>query len=733
MGHYNCRECIERDRSSINELLINNNYFPNNSNQKKVNKEVILDLEKNFNKENKENKDNIDNCKTNDSVRQKLLYKKNNNTNEKGQNQYNNMQKEERENNILLKNELNKIKNLNNIEEISSVKNNEEIKENELNEENNENIDVKKEQQIEEDITKKQQELIEEQKETILNQQKIIEQYEQQNYEQQQLKLQEAQLKLKEQQLQLKLKELEFQGLDTDSKKQEKNLKKSSSNIKLKSPQQKLNISSNKSSPRKKIIKINFNQPEPPQLKENNLAQIKFKDEDKQRIDGQQEELGINKEEENEKDNKVYDNHEEENQEDENQVFEGYVKVDDLDEIEDRDPNYCHSLKFKIETYEPIEQDQKNENSENDDIGENTEKENSLKNKEINSKREENLEPLDNPNTEERIRVISKSKSNNNKDFYEIIKKREEGPKDSSNKIANFQFRGTFRKEREKNREFLQKIKKRKSGPKDSKKKVKKNNKNYNKCNLNEFQYHKKKYYPRDKKREEPLNSDCGNNAEIGYIKQYNNIITNPIASAINNEVLNNDNYDTEINLNNYNVNNNIISNNNNKNYQTKYFVNNNNIPSVEFPQRFLYPNDNNVFVRQDMDVEPQGESPKFNKIVETQNMGNFNEANENGEIQQQYRESDKYGPYVDQMDGFNFTMSSDPIIYHNNEFDKYPSFNDNEQNQNKSNNSFYDIQRQDKDNQLIYSDDMGNMNYLEKKYMIYKNQFNQNNFDEKY
>ena len=131
------------------------------------------------------------------------------------------------------------------------------------------------------------------------------------------------------------------------------------------------------------------------------------------------------------------------------------------------------------------------------------------------------------------------------------------------------------------------------------------------------------------------------------------------------------------------------------------------------------------------MDVEQQGESPKFNRIIETQNMENYNEANENGEMQQQYKESEKYGPYVDQMDGFNFTMSSDPIIYRNNEFDKYPSFNDNEQNQNKSNNSFYDVQRQDKDNQLIYSDDMGNMNYLEKKYMIYKNRFNQNNYDD--
>ena len=733
MGHYNCKECIERDKNSVTELLINNNYFPNYSKQNNANKEIALDLEKNF---NEENKDNIDNSNTNVSVRQNLLHKKKNNTNEKEQNQYNNMQKEERENNILLKNELNKIKNLNNIEEISSVKNKEEIKEKESNEENNENIDVKKEQPIEEEITKKQQKLIEEQKETILNQQKIIEQYEQQNYEQQQLKLQEAQLKLKEQQIKLKLKELELQGLDTNSKKQEKQLKKSSSNIKLKSPRQKLNILSNKSSPRKKIIKINFNQPEPPQLKENNLAQIKFKDKDadKQRIDDQQEELRINKEEENEQDNKAYDNHEEENQEeenqeDENQVFEGYVKVDDLDEIEDRDPNNCHSLKFKIETYEPIEQGQKNENSENDDIDDNNENENSLKNKEINSKREKYLEPMDNPNTEERNKVISKSKSNNNKDFYEIIKKREEGPKDSCNKIANFQFRGTFRKEREKNREFLQKIKKRRSGPKDSKKKVKKNNKNYNKCNINEFQYHKKKCYPRDKKREEPLNSDFGNNAEIGYIKQYNNIITNPIASAINNAVLNNDNYDTEINLNNYN----IISNNNNQNYQTKYIVNNNNIPSLQFPQRYLNPNDNNAFIRQYMDVEQQGESPKFNRIIETQNMENYNEANENGEMQQQYKESEKYGPYVDQMDGFNFTMSSDPIIYRNNEFDKYPSFNDNEQNQNKSNNSFYDVQRQDKDNQLIYSDDMGNMNYLEKKYMIYKNRFNQNNYDDNY
>ena len=38
-----------------------------------------------------------------------------------------------------------------------------------------------------------------------------------------------------------------------------------------------------------------------------------------------------------------------------------------------------------------------------------------------------------------------------------------------------------------------------------------------------------------------------------------------------------------------------------------------------------------------------------------------------------------------------------------------------------------YDITMSEKDNPLVYSDDKGNMNYLEKKYAAYQSRMNQN------
>ncbi len=777
MGNYNCKECIQKDINNVNELQINNKYFsnaPDHNNIVHKDEEVFNLEENNYNKNTDNIVDNFNN--KNISLRQKFLQNKNNSINEKTQNHFNNMQKEERENNILLKNELNKINNMNNIEAINSVKSNEEIKEVESIEENNENKDVKKELLNAEEIAKNQQKLIEQQKQQILDQQKIL--------EQQNLKIQENQLKIKEQELQNK--DLELQFLDTISQKQEKH----SNHIQLKSPLQQINISSSKSSPKQRTNKINLNPPQSLQYKDNKKDQIKDEnEEDKQIIDDQQEiikfnkeeiskeeeenqeEEGDNQEEENQEidnqegdiqeeenqegdnkdgqeeenqeeenqegdnqDGQEEENQEEENQEDENQVFDGYVKVDDLDEIEDKDANYYHSQKFKIETYEPIEQGQKNENSENFDIDDNIENENSLKFKENIYKIEKKLEPKDNINSGKKKKVILKSRSSNNKDFYELVKKREDGPKDSGNKIINFHFRGTFNKEKEKNREFLQKIIKRESGPKDSKKKVKKNNKLYKECKLKANPYNKKKNYPRDKDEEEPIDADTITYAPIDHSKQYGNNIFNPITNAISNAVLNNDNYDTEINFNNYkNINNNINSDNI-QNYQTNYqYANNNIVPSLQFPQELFNQNNNNnnIFVSQDIDMEQQMESPRFNEMIEAQNMEIFTDGNVNGnnEIKQQYGKSDIYGHYNNQMGDFNFAMSADPILLHNNEFNKYPSFKDNEQNQNKTNNSYEYVTGHDKDNHLIYSDDMGNM-YLEKKYNIYQNQFNNNNYD---
>ena len=688
MGSYNCKECIERDINNANELLINKAFFSSDLNNEYNPRDERLKLEK-------ESENNaVNNLEINSSLRQKLLLKKSNNENEKNQNYLNYLQKEERENNILLKNELNKIKNINNIESNNSVKNNEDIKENESKEENHENNDIKNELIISEEISKEQQKKINQQKEQILNQQKLIEQYEQQQlyYEQQKLQLQEAQLKIQQQ-----LSELqgpESPDFDAHSQNQEKIVEYSPKFIQNKTPNHQ-QVQSAKTSPSPILKKINLNQQledkiqDQIQEKDNEIEKQKVglnpnnqesgqtdeqekenQDEDNQRENGHEED---NQEE----DNQDEDNQEEDNQNEDNQGEEiyGYEKVDDLDEIDDKDANYYHSQKFKIETYEPIEQGTKNENSDNYDISENYENENINKGKDIHSKKEKNLEPEDNLQLEKRKPMILKT-NNKNKSFYELIKKREDGPKDSGKKNVDFKDKETFKKEREKNREFLLKMKIREEGPRDSKKKLK--------------EYQKENNENEDQDGNKPIIS----NQPAAYIGQKNNI-SNPIDGSISKVILNNNNYNTGINQNNFN---------NNANFQTNYnFVNNGIISSLQLPQQYI--NQNNIYIPQEMDLNQQ--------IIDSQNLEIYNVGdNEIKNEMQQYRNAATFGPYINEIDQFNVAMSADPVIHHNdNKFERYPSYNNpNEQIQTNSSSYVYNVNGNE--GTLVYNVNMENMNY---------------------
>jgi len=698
MGSYNCKECIERDINNVNEILINNTFFSTDLNNEH-NEHNAIDERLKLEKESENNV--VNNLEINSSLRQKLLLRKSNNENEKSQNQLNFLQKEERENNILLKNELNKIKNINNIEGNNSVKNNEDIKENESKEENNENNDTKNELIISEEISKEQQKKINQQKEQILNQQKLIEQYEQQQlyYEQQKLKLQETQLKIQQQLSQLQ--GLESPDFDAHSENQEKIVEYSPKYIQNKSPNHQQPQSA-KTSPSPVLKKININQ----QLEDKTQGQIQEKDNEieKRKVglnpnnqesgqkDEQEEE--DNREEENQdednqrengqdEDNQDEDNQEEDNQEEDNQdednqgeEIDGYEKVDDLDEIDDKDANYYHSQKFKIETYEPIEQGTKNENSDNYDISENFENENINKGKDIHSKKEKSLEPEDNVQLEKRKPMILKS-NNKNKSFYELIKKREDGPKDSGKKNVDFKDKETFKKEREKNREFLLKMKIREAGPRDSKKKLK--------------EYQKENHENEHKDGNKPINA----NQTTSKIGQKNNI-SNPIAGSISKVILNNNNFNSAINQNNVN---------NYSNFQSNYnFVNNGIISSLQLPQQYI--NQNNIYIPQEVDLNQQ--------ITDTQNLEIYNNGeNEIKNEMQQYRNAATFGPYINEIDQFNVAMSADPVIHHNdNKFERYPSYNNpNEQIQTNSSNSYvYNVNGNE--GTLVYNVNMENMNY---------------------
>ena len=123
MGNYNCKDCLEKNASSINEMLINTELFRNESDQ---------DITRNTR-----------------SDRLKILKSTNTSQNNEKINvekNINKLRKEERDNNILLKNELNKIKDID--IEVQKINNSNEVNK-----------------------------LIEKQRKKILEQKKIIDEY----------------------------------------------------------------------------------------------------------------------------------------------------------------------------------------------------------------------------------------------------------------------------------------------------------------------------------------------------------------------------------------------------------------------------------------------------------------------------------------------------------------------------------------------------------------------------
>ena len=739
MGNYNCRERIERDINAINEILINNRFFsscyngdaPHNSRNDRL---KALKLGE---KENENN--NINNIDTDISAGkiaflQKIKNEKDNeNENEITHKSIVNLKKEERDNQILLKNELNKINNINNIENsVNSNVNNESIIQKEVNKNiknsliSNNNLENKNISEIQtntELISKEQQKVIEQQKEQILEQQKIIEQYKQQQllYEQKQLELKEAQLKIIEQQSQLHNMEQPYntdQIINGNFLKNIKNLNK----IMFRSKPQHIKMSSSKSSPKSKNKNRILNK-EQLEYNENikNSQNSNFLQHYQQQIeepqDGDEE---IEYSQNIQKSNQY-------NEQTENQLedINDYEKVEELDEIDDKIIHHYQSQKFKIETYEPVEQGTNNdnndnnnnydnndnndiyENNDNNDIYENNDNNDNIDNNENNDNTEvfdkfENNIKIHNIYKKQNKHTIKQSKSEPkdsislrktfnkkpNKYYYELKKRRENGPSDSKGRInGNFQFRGTFKgKSENKNKEIMKRMKIRGIGPRDSKRKGKSNTnepdeEEENNSN-NELQ---------NQNEEEPINS----NEDINYLRKHN-MLPNPIAGAISHAILNNNNYNSQKNIN--------IKNNQ---YNQKQY---NLITKEIIPNTPLNPinqyNQYNVYVT----PQQQMESPKFNEIIESQNQPIYN-----GE----------YNNFQNNL--YKNETNVRNIIYDNNiqVLQKSP-YNDSQFNQ--KNSIAYEIIRPDYDNPLLISDDLGNINYLEKKYAIYQDQINSYN-----
>ena len=429
MGNYNCKECLDKDYSVMNEMLLNTSSYNKETNQENL---------------RNTRSERIKVLKTNNSDKEIINLEENNQsskvssqspiTKTKKQKNFshNILRKEEKDNNILLKNELNKIKEMNNVSKNLNQK--------KLT--NNKNQD---------DFNK----IIESQRKQIIAQEKIIAEYKNKQslleeqkkiLEQTQKKIQEQQFLLNEQYIENKKTYMvhppfpyegennfkyggapEIKTSQTDmmnsNSKQKIVVSKSTPKLKIKTGKKNLNQNYNNN-----INNINMNIPDIKKFERTQVIKPNFINFNK-----------IMKEKENEHPEKWEENNE-------NQIEENYnyERVDDNDlEEENKILRYSHpqSKRFKIETYEPIEPGNKNEN---DEVINNIN--NLFENKDI------ILEPRDSTKLSLRKAVIPKSnlpEKNINKERYSKKKKKESGPKDNNQAQTgiNINFRGTFENE----------------------------------------------------------------------------------------------------------------------------------------------------------------------------------------------------------------------------------------------------------------------------------------------
>ena len=723
MGNYNCRECLDKDITSINELLINNKENSNINNNKEIARNSRTERLKSIQLK-KVNKDNNNNKKEMNNDQNSLLNKMKNENNIY-QIKYNDLIKEERDNNILLKKELNKINNIkitNSPEQkLNQVDEKETSAHNQNNNLNKNDIGNLKKRSNSEMNSNEQQKLIELQKEQILAQQKIIEQYKKQQllYEQQQLQLQKAKSKIKEQQNQLQSQKHESPNIrilshsEFDNK---KNVLKSNQSYTKKrtqnknKPKQQQKISYSKSTPKpftinKKLLKEKVSSGDgTKQIKEKHNSQdfpdrinkqkkISKRQIKKQEVE-QKKEYPKNKQE-----RKISQGYEEQIEENQIEQIENYERIEDEDEEEDVDVILAHqSQKFKIETYEPIEQVSKNDNI---DIYDNNANNNIFNNENIYGNTNTILEPKDslrlynqNPFIQKKINNVSGKK------------KKEYWPNENGkNSSIDFNFRGTFEEKRLNNEKIFEKMNIKEAGPRDSQKRKKENENDVidEQYNINEPQTQQNVYQPQNY----PLNTN-----ELKYINNQN----------INNqEVITNDFIDKQ----------NFFMNNLEKTEISPM----NNYFQEQFNQNAYQ---NNIFITPELSPEKQNDSPKFNELFDSQksnyfngqndnfNNGNINIDNNNNSIQknkynaneieneiQSHRNSVSLGPYLNEVEKLNMYMSSDPVITRNDDIQKKRSYNNIFQQEQLNQNQLFDVNASNRDNPLVYSVDNENMNYL--------------------
>ena len=590
MGNLNCKECFGRDSSFKNEMLLakisNNNQFDQNISRNRRDDQLKV-------LKLKEIENHINNERNINSIPPKLFESK-----KQKKVSYNTLRKEERDNNNLLKTELNKIREIN-VDKSNS-----------------------------DDLSK----IIESQKEKIIAQEKLIEEYKykQNLLEKWQEQLEQTQTKIREQQSLLNLQGIEnnktymIPYITQNDEDIENNEIIKTSPTDMTGYKKKLMPS--KSTPKLQIgvrnIKNDYNFL--------NLDKFERTLETKSNFNNE----------------RIYQNDEGQIEENDN-----YERVDDYDEEDDDKINQQRqSQRFKIETYEPIEVGNKNEN---DEI---------IKDYKIN----ENLflEPRDSTKLNQKKGSIPKSNYNkkNTKKIYDKMNKRDKGPRDSGNSGIKINFRGTFENKNMNNINI---------GPRDSKRK-----------NDNEFNY----------------NMD---NIEIPYIIDNNDVIgKNKIKNNNDDDEVKEVLIEQQEQFNNEQKNMNIFKNNNNIYIPNDYFFNQQQ-ESPKFNSRYnesmnsSMQNEENIEMKTEIgkyrNAETYGpylnEADDINVVISADHI-DYNGDNQGQEQINKELDNEYYINNINDVEVIDNNNTGNPLIYDDNKINMNFFNNKNEYYQDQSSNN---------------------------------------------
>ena len=340
-------------------------------------------------------------------------------------------------------------------------------------------------------------------------------------------------------------------------------------------------------------------------------------------------------------------------QNDEGQIEENdnYERVDDFDEEDDDKINQQRqSQRFKIETYEPIEVGNKNEN---DEIIKDYKKNENLF-----------LEPRDSTKLNQKKGSIPKSNYNkkNTKKIYDKMNKRDKGPRDSGNSGIKINFRGTFENKNMNNINI---------GPRDSKRK-----------NDNEFNY----------------NMD---NIEIPYIIDNNDVIgKNKIKNNNDDEEVKEVLIEQQEQFNKEQKNMNIFKNNNNIYIPNDYFFNQQQ-ESPKFNSRYnesmnsSMQNEENIEMKTEIgkyrNAETYGpylnEADDINVVISADHI-NYNGDNQGQEQINKELDNEYYINNINDVEIIDNNNTGNPLIYDDNKINMNFFNNKNEYYQDQSSNN---------------------------------------------